>query len=123
MTFSAKYVKRALEVTDSKETAATFRALPKMFPADSISAGETGGMAERALSEIGAFLVAGVSKALGETKPDELSIAAKANATAKIADFPNFMVVCLSSLESMLSSAVYKNVGDSPRLNRSLCTS
>ena len=37
MTFSAKYVKRALEVTDSKEAAAKCRVLPNAAPAASTS--------------------------------------------------------------------------------------
>mmetsp|Transcript_9644 Transcript_9644/g.23632 ORF Transcript_9644/g.23632 Transcript_9644/m.23632 type:complete len:131 (-) Transcript_9644:42-434(-) len=117
MTFSAKYVKRALEVTDSTETVATLRALPKIFPADSISAGETGGMAERALSDTVAFFFMGVSNAFGETKADEPSIAAKANVTAKTADLSNFMVGCRKSQVYDLESGFYKLVDYAPILD------
>ena len=88
ITFSAKYVKRGLEVTDSTE-AATFRELST----------PTGGRAEREMSEGLAWdlpMVFGI----GVTNADEPSIEARAIATAKTVDVSNFIVGCSAIFEN-----------------------
>ena len=93
MTFSAKYVKSALDVTDSTEVAAIWKPLPNTA---SISAGDTGGIAESALLLLAVAVdVAVVPTALGATKADDESMEANANsnATTRIVDISKFFMV------------------------------
>ena len=89
MTFSAKYVKRELEVTDSKEAAAMCIALPKAALDASSMAG--GGTAERALS-VGRKETA--LEAVG-AKADETPIEERANAEVTAACLKNAMIVAI----------------------------